>query len=57
MAVVVTYCQLFQGSVLRRSFVVFVLHNDLPERVSSHCHLYADDVLLYRSIESEDDKV
>ena len=29
--------------------------NDLPERVSSYCRLYADDVLLYWNIESKDD--
>ena len=43
-----------QGLVL--GHLLFLCYiNDLPEGVSSYCHLYADDVLLYRNIEGKND--
>ncbi len=36
-------------------FLMYI--NDLPDEVSSHVHLFADDCLLYRPIRSEDDQV
>ena len=43
-----------QGSIIGPLLFLCYI-NDLPERVSSYCHLYADDVLLYWNIESKDD--
>jgi len=43
-----------QGSVL--SHLLFLLYkNDLPSKVTSKIKLYANDVILYREIHSEDD--
>ena len=43
-----------QGSVL--SPILFLCYiNDLPEQVSSRCHLFADDSILYREIKSQRD--
>ena len=40
-----------QGTVLAP--LIFI--NDLPENIASSIKLYADDVLIYRTIESEQD--
>ena len=40
-----------QGTVLAP--LIFI--NDLPENIASSIKLYADDVLIYRTIESEHD--
>ena len=43
-----------QGTVLAPLlFLMFI--NDLPENIASSIKLYADDVLIYRTIESEHD--
>ena len=43
-----------QGTVLAPLlFLIFI--NDLPENIASSIKLYADDVLIYRTIESEYD--
>ena len=36
-------------------FLIFI--NDLPENIASSIKLYADDVLIYRTIESEHDHI
>ena len=36
-------------------YCIYVFINDVPERVSSKIQLYADDILLYREIETRED--
>ena len=45
-----------QGTVLAPLlFLIFI--NDLPENIASSIKLYADDVLIYKTIESEHDHI
>ena len=37
------------------TIIVLIFINDLPENIASSVKLYADDVLIYRTIESEHD--
>jgi len=50
MSLVVYHKEQFLGPLL---FLIFI--NNLPESISSSCSLFADDCLLYRKIETDND--
>jgi len=45
-----------QGTVLG-SLLFIIYINDIPSQISSTCHLYADDCILYRQIETHTDLI
>ena len=46
-----------QGTVLEPLLFLIYYNTDLPKNITSPIKLYADDVLIYRTIESEHDHI